>query len=73
MIFGFTEFMQFFAYRISEFATRKIAGFQHVQIIDYAAIWRICCVKPYVKVHIKKDNNNKAFKYFLRAFFIEKI
>lgn len=47
--------MHFFAYSSSERLVIKIGGFQHVQIIDYAAIWRICCVKPYVKVHHLKQ------------------
>ena len=35
----------------SEKSVIKIAGFQPVQILSYAAIWRIWSVKPYVNLH----------------------
>ncbi len=47
--------MQFFAYRSSEKSVIKITGFQLVQILSYAAIWRIWSVKPYVNVHHLKQ------------------
>ena len=61
VIFKVSTVLQFFAYRTSEKSVIKIAGFQSVQILSYAAIWRIWSVKPYVNVHILQQEPKRLF------------